>query len=257
MKHSYDVVTGILIGLAALLVYYFSALAIAEDVLPRTYEYAFNLGVSVIGAFSGAWFAFRLQNEKSRKDAEACNVTAANNAIFELSRWYNKLHALKTQFIDKHRTNPARHLHIMPVAGMALEKPEINYESLSFIFKSSEPNILGTIALSEQEIVSTLDVILQRSKMHVEVLQPAVERVEKRLGQSFPPSELEKELGGKDTQVLKMLTDYMVEGVDASIAALRENIDKLKAESQSMYPGHAVVGMIDPPSVSTASSERG
>lgn len=254
MKHSYDVIMGVFIGLAALLVYYFSALAIAEDVMPKTYQYAFNLAVSIIGAFSGAWFAFRLQNERARKDAEARDVTAANNAIFELSRWYNKLHALKTQFIDEHRANSLRHLYIMPVAGMALEKPKIDYESLSFIFKSSNPNILGTIALAEQEIASTLDVILQRSKLHVEVLQPAVERVEKCLGPSFPPLELEKELGKKDAQVLRMLTDYMVQGIDDSMEALRLNMNKLKAESQSMYPGHAIIGMIDPPSGSATNN---
>ncbi|MCG9755579.1 hypothetical protein L1D40_10170 [Shewanella insulae] len=248
MKHSYDLIMGVFIGLVALLVYYFSALAIAEDVIPKTYQYAFNLAVSIIGAFSGAWFAFRLQNEKARKDADSRNVTAANNAIFELSRWYNKLHALKTQFIDEHRDNYVRHLYIMPVAGMALEKPNIDYESLSFIFQSSDPNILGTIALAEQEVVSTLDIIIQRSKLHVEVLQPAVERVDKRLGPSFPPLELEKELGIKDAQVLRMLTDYMVQGIDSSIEALRINMNKLKAESLTMYPGHVIIGMIEPPS---------
>jgi uncharacterized small protein (DUF1192 family) len=255
LKHSYDIIAGILIGLVLLLLYYFSALAISENVLPKTYEYAFNLAITVIGAFSGAWFAFRLQNLKAKKDTDAQNVNAANNAIFELARWYNKLHAFKTQFIDEHRTNAMRHLYIMPAAGMAFGKPEIDYDSLSFLFKSTDPNILGTVSLTEQEIASTIDVILQRSEIHVEALQPAVEQVEKRLGQSFPPSELEKELGVRNTQVLKMLTDYLVKGVDASIAALRENIDKLKAESQSMYPDHVIIGMIDPPSVSSNSAE--
>ncbi|WP_461482493.1 hypothetical protein [Porticoccus sp.] len=217
------------------------------------FDYFFTPLITLAAAFSGAWYAFKLQNEKARKDVEARDVSAANNAIFELSRWYNKLHAFKTQFIDEHRANLMRHLYIMPAAGMAFGKPEIDYESLSFIFKSSDPNILGTISLAEQEIASTMDVILQRSKMHVEVLQPAVEQVEKRLGTSFPPSELEKELGGRNTQVLKMLTEYMVAGVDDSLAALRQNIDKLKDKTQSMYPGHTIIGMIDPPSVSAAS----
>ena len=253
MKHSYDIITGILTGLVILLVWYFSALAISETVLPKTYQYVFNLAISVAGAFSGAWFAFRLQNMKARKDIEAQNVNAANSAIFELSRWYNKLHAFKTQFIDEHRNKPMRHLYIMPAAGMTYGKLEIDYESLSFIFKSSDPNILGTISLTEQEIASTIDVILQRSKMHVEILQPAVEQVELRLGPSFPESELEKELGVRHTQTLKMLTDYLVSGIDDSITALRNNMDKLASESQSMFPGHVIVGMIDPPSVSTRS----
>jgi len=252
VRHSHDIVAGTLIGLAALLVYYFSALAIAEEVLPKTYDYAFNLAIYIAAAFSGAWFAFQLQNRKARKDTDAREVAAANNAIFELSRWYNKLHVFKKQFIDAHRNNPMRHFLILPAAGMSLGQPKIDYESISFIFRSSNPNILGTISLAEQEVASTIDVINQRSKFHVEELQPVVEQLEKHFGPSLPGADLEEEFGKKNTQVLKMLTDCLVEGVDASISALRENIDKLKAETESMHPGHAVIGMIDPPSVSAA-----
>jgi hypothetical protein len=137
----------------------------------------------------------------------------------------------------------------MPVAGMSLDHPKFDYDSLAFIFKTKDPNLLGTLCLAELEISSTLDVIQQRSKMHVEVLQPAVEEVEKRIDGAFHPAEVEKQLGSRHSQTMKMLTDYVVSGVDDSLAAIRKHIDLLNTVTKAIYPDHVVIGMIDPPSV--------
>lgn len=216
------------------------------------FDYFFTPVTTLAGAFFGAWYAFKLQSDKALVESRERDVKSANNAIFELARWYNKLYAFKKQFVEEHRESPLRYIHIMPAAGMALDKPGINYESLAFIFESSNPNILGTIALVEQDIVSTLDVILRRSTMHVEILQPAIERIENRVGTPFSILEIERELGVRHCQTLKMLTNQLIEGVDNCLSSLRQNIDLLRAATKSMYPGHAVVGMIDPPSVASS-----
>jgi len=220
------------------------------------FDYLFTPLTTLAAAFGGSWYAFRLHDEKSKKEEDAIDVKAANNAIFELARWYNKLHAFKKQFIVEHLNNPLRHLYIMPAAGMSLGSPAFDYNSLSFLFKSKDPNLLGTLSLVEQEIASTIDVIQQRSRLHVEVLQPAVEEIEKRLGSAFPPVEIEKKLGARHSQVMKMLTNYMVSGVDDSLDGIRKHIDLLKAETKSLYPGYVVIGMIDPPSVTAAENQK-
>lgn len=220
------------------------------------FEYLFVPITTLAAAFGGSWYAFKLHDKQAKKEADAMDVKAANNAIFELARWYNKLHAFRNQFIVEHLNNPLRHLYIMPAAGMSFEVPTFDYNSLSFLFKSKNPNLLGTLSLVEQEIASTLDVIHQRSRLHVEVLQPTVEEIEKRLGGAFPPKELEKQLGVRHSQVMKMLTDYMVSGVDYSLDGIRKHIDFLKAETKSLYPCHVVIGMIDPPSVTAAKKQE-
>ena len=144
----------------------------------------------------------------------------------------------------------------MPVAGMSLDHPKFDYDSLAFIFKSKDPNLLGTLSLAELEISSTIDVILQRSMMHVEILQPAVEAVEKRFEGPFPPAEVEKQLGARHSQVLKMLTDYVISGVTDSLATIRKHIDLIQAETKSIYPDHVVIGMTDPPSVAAEKAEK-
>lgn len=219
-------------------------------------DYLFTPITTLVAAFGGSWYAFKLQDEKAQKDADDRNVKAANNAIFELARWFNKLHAFRQQFIAEHFDNPWRHFYIMPVAGMSLDHPKFDYDSLSFIFKTKNPNLLGTLSLAEMEISSTLDVIQQRSKMHVDILQPNVEEIEKKFGSPFPPEEVEKQLGPRHSQSLRMLTDYAISGVDNSLAAIRKHIDLINTETKAIYPNHVVIGMIDPPSVKWAETGK-
>ncbi len=54
-----------------------------------------------------------------------------------------------------------------------------------------------------------------------------------------------------------MLTDYIVSGVDDSLAAIRKHIDLINSETKAMYPDHVVIGMTDPPSVKAAETEGG
>lgn len=223
----------------------FGRMVSADSVSPF-FDYFFTPITTLAAAFGGSWYAFKLQDEKAQRDANDRDVKAANGAVFELARWYNKYLAFRKQFIEPEINDQYRHLKIMPAAGMSHELPRFDYDALAFLFKSGNPNLLGTLSLVEQEIASTLDVIQQRSKLHVEILQPAAERVKKRLGSAFPVSELEKELGSRHLQVLLTLTSYMIGGVDDSLSGIKEHIDLLKSETVKLYPGHVVIGMVLP-----------
>ena len=126
------------------------------EMLTKTIEILAASIATLAAAYFGAKYAFSLQNEKEKRASDATDVKAANSAIFELARTYNKFLAIKKQFIDEHRGKAERHLMIMPVAGMSWEPPKFNYDTISFLFRSSDPNLLGTLSLVEQEIASTL-----------------------------------------------------------------------------------------------------
>lgn len=199
---------------------------------------------TLAAAYFGAKYAFKLQNEREKQASDAIDVKAANSVIFELARTYNKFTAIKKQFIDPHRNDPERHLVIMPVAGMSWEPPKFNYDAISFLFRSSDPNLLGTLSLVEQEITSTLDFIKERSRMHVEVLQPAVERLSERIGEQVTLRQIEDELGKRLAATLRLTTTFMIEGVDDVLAGCKQHIAQIKSQTQQMYPGHGVIGLI-------------
>lgn len=216
------------------------------EIISKSAEILFTSLATLAAAYFGAKFAFRLQSDKDMRASDAADVKSANSVIFELARTFNKFIAIKKQFIDEHRSKAERHLMIMPVAGMSWEPPRFNYDSISFLFKSSDPNLLGTLSLVEQEIASTLDVIKQRSTMHVEVLQPTIERLSQQVGEQVSLRQVEDALGQRHATTLRMSTTFMVDGVDNVLAGCKEHIEKIKAETQRLYPGHTVLGMITP-----------
>lgn len=216
------------------------------DMLTKSIEILAASLATLAAAYFGAKYAFALQNEKEKRASDSTDVKAANSVIFELARTYNKFTAVKKQFIDEHRDKVERHLMIMPVAGMSWEPPKFNFDSISFLFKSSDPNLLGTLSLVEQEIASTLDVIKQRSAMHVDVLQPAIEKLSQRVGDQVSSRQIEDELGQRLAATLRMSTDFMIQGVDNVLSGCMEHMTKIKAETDSIYPGHVIIKMIPP-----------
>lgn len=216
------------------------------EIISKSAEILFSSLATLAAAYFGAKYAFKLQSDKDKRASDATDVKSANSVIFELARTFNKFIAIKKQFIDEHREKEERHLIIMPVAGMSWEPPRFNYDSISFLFKSSDPNLLGTLSLVEQEIASTLDVIKQRSTMHVEVLQPTIERLSQEVGEQVSLRQVEDALGQRLATTLRMSTTFMVDGVDNVLVGCKEHIEKIKAETQRLYPGHTVIGMIAP-----------
>lgn len=196
---------------------------------------------TLAAAFAGAWAAFQLQARKSEDDQAKRNIEAVNNAIFNLIRKHHTFIALRNQFINEHRDDKRRHMKIMPAIGIEYDAPKIQYDSLGFMLSSEDPNVLSRLLLTEQEIYSTLKTVRERSKLHLERVQPTIERIRKKEGSVVPVKRIEHALGKMESQTLRGLTDAMVEGVDASIAAIETSISDLNRAAKNVYPGHAVL----------------
>lgn len=199
---------------------------------------------TLFAAFLGSWYAFRLQGEKDRRAEIAVRATSLNSAIFELMRAHNKLIALRNQFINPLRMHPDRDFMIQPVAGGSLGTMSIDYKSLGFLFLSEDPNILGTLAMLDQDFAGTLDIIAQRSRMHVEEIQPAVEAVSRAnaLGK-VTCDQIAVELGPMKTKQLGDLSRYMVEGIDNGISATANAVRDLNRLGRPLVPGFPVLRM--------------
>ena len=197
---------------------------------------------TLVAAFAGAWAAFQWQARKSEDDQAKQNIEAVNNAIINLIRKHHTFIALRNQFINEHRDDKRRHMKIMPAIGIEYDVPEIQYDSLGFMLSSEDPNVLSRLLLTEQEIYSTLKTVKEWSKLHLERVQPTIEHIQKKEGSVVPIKRIERELGKMDSQMLRGLTDAMVEGVDASIAAIENSISDLNRAAKNVYPGHAVIG---------------
>jgi hypothetical protein len=93
-----------------------------------------------------------------------------------------------------------------------------------------------------------MDAIIRRSQIHVEFIQAAAERIEEQTKGIIYLDQLEKELGNRNTQMVRMLTDAMIRGVDKVIIDADNLTNELNAVLVEIFPRHRIIKMVSPKS---------
>ncbi len=217
-----------------------------KEVSPLPYiEAVMGAVATLAAAFFGAKYAFKLQLNSQEQQAVKEKVKAGNKAIFELIRTYNQFANVRDQFIDEHRKSEARHIYIMPMAG-GLHLIDLNFDELAFLFDSEDPDVLKRLAMFQQEVLSTVDVINRRSRLHIDVLQPSIEKLEQQLKGPVRLDQLENALGIRYTETLKKLTDAIIDSVDGVIVSSERLINEVRTLLRTKFAGHSIIAMAKP-----------
>ena len=199
--------------------------------------------VTLLAAYIGVKMAFELQNKKQREEIIRNEVKAGNRVIFELIRTYNKFLAIEQLFIAPRKKDILKHLLIPPIAGTDSHRILIDYDSLSFLFKTKKADILNSLSSFEQSVNSTIEVINQRSDLHFNVIQPAIEKAEKEFGSRLTESEVKSQISKRNESLAKISTDHMIAGVDNAIELSQEYIKELGNFLEEAYPDHKIIKM--------------
>lgn len=199
---------------------------------------------TLLAAFLGAMYAFKLQEKKEIEKVNDEQVRSGNRALFEVERVYYKFVSIRDQFVDKHRNEPDRHLVIRPIAGEECFTPEFDYDSLSFLFDSSDSSFLKELWMLEHDAKSIAITIRLRSEMQYDIIQPAVELVQKEnAGKQIQADWVDDKLGSKDTQIIKMYTDNMINGVDNLVETSESMLKKLYSLLKEKHPSRMFIRM--------------
>lgn len=197
---------------------------------------------TLAAAFFGAYYAFSLQNQKQLEERNHLQVEAGNKAIFNLINTYNKFCNFRDQFINEHRNSSIRYVAILPAVGMTTFK-EIDFDSLAFLFKSEERNILAELSMFQTEVQSTLAIIKERSDLHVNTVQPKLEDAASGPNKEIVLEEIRDILGERTYVTLIQGTDQMIEFTDIVIEDSERLIEKLRNILKDIFQDHVIVGM--------------
>jgi hypothetical protein len=202
--------------------------------------------VTLVAAFLGAWTAYLLQEKKERRKEISVQVEAGNRAIFALIRCHNRFLSIQQQAIDEFRQHPARYVAIKPLIGGASCELDLDFDSLSFLFKSEKPNLLNVLSAIQAEVESTILLIEERSNIHCGEVQPKAECGGFRVDRDISLSEIEEVLGYRLTETMKSLTDQLIQFVDQIVKDTGEAVNELSGIMKAEFRGHAIVGMTKP-----------
>ncbi len=199
--------------------------------------------VTLIAVYLGAKYAFDLQENKEKEKKKRKNIVSGNLAIFNISIMLDKLISYQRQVLNPERDNPTNFIGMPPTLNTFDKNISFNIEALSFLLGTSHRNLLGELSTEESRYKTAIGAIDARSRLHVDEIQPALERSQFVQGGNYTLADIENALGNRLFVSLQQATISVFENVDPTIISLQEVGDSLRQAMSELYPTETVLGV--------------
>ena len=191
---------------------------------------------TLIAAFLGAWFAFRLHRIKDQEDEKNRNMVAGNKAIFTMSRIYNELYTIKEQIIDPVRQSPWNFITMQPTLELRYRDLSFDISELCFLLETKYRNILGEVAMFESRFQKTIDAFNERSRLHLSEVQPLMEKGGIHIGGEYTRKQIQDALGERLYISMEKSTENIIKYIDEDLDDAYKTSDKLHAALKNIFP---------------------
>jgi len=195
----------------------------------------FSALITLVSAFGGAWFAFKIQNIHERKVMDDKNRTSINIAQISLMQKYNHLLVIKKNFISPFPNDPLDWINI-PALSPREKAAEIDFSSLSILIDSNNASVISEVLLSNEyynEIIKSINI---RSNIHIEELQPKYGEIRKKYNDQLSEKILLYELGEKTVGALMNATREILKIIPEAIQQIEKTIDLVYKTGKELYP---------------------
>ena len=195
---------------------------------------------TLAAAFLGARYAFRLQGRAQARRTVEDRVAAGNRAIFVLTR-LNTLKTFQTQIIDPVRDDPGAFLNMRASLPFSYDSLTVDFDSLSFLLETNHRQVLGELFIEEQCFRSAIQAINERSRIHLNICQPLLERAGVVEGGEYTAEQIQAALGHRLALQLRRATDAVVQHIDKTVESSLAMGEKLYTVQKSLFPKHSII----------------
>jgi hypothetical protein len=213
---------------------------IVLDGAPGWLDMLITAGATLVAAYAGASYAFSLQEKRDDERRTVERISSGNKVIFKFIRAYDQFSAIRSQFIAPHKDSEYRAYEIRPSVGSLGGFEPVDVNDVAYFFESENPNITKEITNLEMEIIVTLEMFAERSRIHFEVQQKLdAEKIEE--GRVLKEADFRELLGPALVSHLTMATDATIVGIDTVIDGCRRLIPRLHADLKKRYPERRIL----------------
>lgn len=198
---------------------------------------------TLIATFSGAFFAFNLNEKKKEKELDEKNIRAGNKLQFELINLYNSFNSYENQFIRKYKFSPARHIKIRPAIGLKDLNFSIDFESIMYLVDSESPELLQELSTFQLKFTSTLELLQSRDDYFLTVISPCMSGAGVSHGSRVTLSDVEKIIGENYSNIMMEFTDQLIESIEELIEESKYLIAKMFRTHSKRYKGFRFLNM--------------
>ncbi|NVZ52771.1 hypothetical protein HX792_20670 [Pseudomonas sp. B6002] len=190
---SYDPIwMGTLTGLAALILWYFSSLAIEKSITPSA-DKIWPFISAGLGAFSGSYFAYLFRKHEEKQASKNKIKLALDACLFTSIRQYNAMYQMKNYF-DHYPGDLDQAFSMSAVKFPDYKDARIDFDSLNFLNDFDEISHLIDLTIEQERFEQTIVSMEMRNSFHAEKLQPALEKHDIN-GRELPLEKIEQLIG--------------------------------------------------------------
>lgn len=197
--------------------------------------------VTLLAAFYGAKFAFDFQRGKEEEEHKNQKIVSGNLAIFKLTTMINSLLIYQRQIVEPVRGKPTAFLEMSPTLPQIKDQVSIDLDSLSFLLVTDDQNLIGELSVEEARYEAAIAAINERSRVHRNELQPALEAAGIQNGGIYYQADIQRALGERLFQTMIQSTDQVIFHVDATILSLKAVADKLTEALKKQFPKERII----------------
>jgi hypothetical protein len=201
--------------------------------------------VTLVAAFAGAWYAFRLTDRERERQTTREQVAAVYRAQFVLIQQLNALKLIQGQTINPVREHPDRFIAMRPLLPVGGPSPRLDPDSLSFLLETDDRELPFRILVEQQRFDTAVQALNERSRLHLDVLQPRLAAAGIREGGEYLRTELVGALGDDLALPLQRATDDAIEHVDKTIESCSALVATVYQAMKARFPGHRFI-RLDP-----------
>jgi uncharacterized protein YprB with RNaseH-like and TPR domain len=196
---------------------------------------------TVAAAFSGAWYAFRLQNRHDKQEQIRRNTEAANRAMFSVYSLWNIQTSYQRDVLAKYGGDDYAWLLLKATPATNFPHTSFPVEHLDFLLSSKHSQVYSDLIQEERRYEIFRQLVEYRNELVLNKLRPTMEKLEiKQLKHDDIPN-IERELGPDVTGGLRDTTNSIIKFNRENVISLRLIYKKLWKALKSIYPDQEFV----------------
>lgn len=229
---------GVILAFLLLNLWYLSSIAIENKVLPANLEYLYKGVTVLIGAFVGAFAAFKLKSKNDEEIKHTEEKMAMNKAIFVCVRQINAVKNMH-KVLSKYSSELDRGFGLPAMKSPCYDDLKYDFDELGFLLEE-HPQLVMDLVIEQERFEQAFKSIEIRNEFYINEVQPALSALNLN-GKSFRVTDFSNALGERlfEGAINGAKTIYFHIGeADKSIV---EIYDKLEAVSREIFPGEKFV----------------
>jgi len=225
---------GVILALLLLNLWYISSIAIENQILPVNFDYLYKGTTVLIGAFVGAFSAYKLNSKKEEIKEHTQQKLAMNKAIFVSIRQINAVENMQKEF-SEYSTELDRAFKLPAMKPPCYDGLKYDFDGLSFLLEDY-PQVMMNLVVEQERFEQVFNSIDIRNNFYVNDVQPALSKLELE-SKNISIAAFSKALGERLFEGAIGAADSMYYHVETTSESLVVMHNELAAVARKAFPG--------------------